>query len=641
MFFQVIKIIVYLAFAGLLPSLAIAFYLSRDKAHLGLLDRLLTAMLLSPLVLVLVSFLEEVVHIPQSGAVITINLVVLGLLNLYVLARYFLDRRHYRCVFSWGRMVFLLLFAAVVVYRIWPTLDLATPLLHDPISHSEWLKQLNQTHFTTRQNWYPQGLEYYLNYFAMFFDVNYPRIVLTWTNLFSALFPVGFFYMGMLLVGGDRRRNILYPIALFALAAISRIPTDLYYLAGKNSMIFLLSSSPVILYAMYAARGRTGHLVSALLLSGAVVIHYPTGFCLLVAYLVFSLARMTVWSGSRVSADRGMLRDFLAGVAALVLFAVFLAYRVIPIYRAYPPENDRSAAPVLDFIGRFGVLKYVTHNYYLSEVALLGTAAVLLFLAAAAVLLFSDSKGVKRGFTLRFLLSFVVIYLLEIVALLLPNKTWGVFLSFQNQFFFVLLQVAVSAWFIDYVFSRRGLLASAPVRALAVFGLSLLVIYTGSHQYDTYKLKQDELGTTADADLEAFRYIDQEIPDERKFLIQMNNGADIVMGADSGVWIPSFTGRQVEVDFTGFADPESYDVFDMYMRLARDPDDGEALDRLYCDYDVGYVFFGSRKVFSDNMQEETLDGSASFRKVFDNGASIYEIRPRACGTPQPATPALP
>ena len=103
------------------------------------------------------------------------------------------------------------------------------------------------------------------------------------------------------------------------------------------------------------------------------------------------------------------------------------------------------------------------------------------------------------------------------------------------------------------------------------------------------------------------------------------------MGTDSGVWIPSFTDKQVEVDFTDYANPQSNEVFDLYMEVAEDSQNTEALKELYCDYNVGYIFFGSRKSPSDSMQREELEGSVYFEKIFDNGASIFMIKAQECG----------
>ncbi len=491
MFIVIFKLIIFVILAGILPSLSLVFYLSRDKGHIDLLDKLIMAILVSPLVLVLVSFLEEILGIPQSRSVITANLAALGLINIFLLVRYFRGKRFFSLNFSWDKLVFLLLFVLVILFRVLPTEALSTPLLHDPIAHSQWLKQLNLSHFTTRQNWYPQGLEYYLNYIATYFDLSYPKIVLTWTNLFSALFPLAFFYMGMLLVRKAGKYYLLYAMALFTLAAVSRVPTNLYFTAGKNSMIFALSATPIILYVIYASRSKLDYLIATMLLCSAIVIHYPTGFSLLVVYFTMSLLKMTSWREQRLKVDIQALYNFLPGVAALVAFGVVLAYRVLPIYSTHPPENDKSTAGVQSFINSFGVLKYVTDNFYLRTVSLLGTFTIVLFIAAVSVLLFAANGSEHRRFTGYFLSSFVALYLIGVFSLLPPNRVQGIFLGFQIQYFFVLVPIVVSAWFIGYIVSRGK--PDALVHILAVFILAALVIHSGVNQYRTYLERQEGL----------------------------------------------------------------------------------------------------------------------------------------------------
>ncbi|HDZ59270.1 MAG TPA: hypothetical protein ENH44_00610, partial [Actinobacteria bacterium] len=108
-----------------MPSLALIFHLTRDKGHIDLLDRLVMAVVMSPLVLVLVSFLEEVAGVPQNRLVLTINLAVLALVNVLLLLKYFRGKRLRLFNFSWGKLVFLLLFLLVMVYRLLPTEALA------------------------------------------------------------------------------------------------------------------------------------------------------------------------------------------------------------------------------------------------------------------------------------------------------------------------------------------------------------------------------------------------------------------------------------------------------------------------------------------------------------------------------------
>lgn len=626
----ILKLTLFLLFAGVFPSLSLVFFLARDKNHFDLIDKCIVALLLSPLVLVLVSFSEEALGIPQSGFVISGNLLLLFLANIYLIIKYYRGEKVFSFHFSWGKLIFFFLFLTVIMFRVLPTESLLTPLLHDPVAHSQWLKELNLNHFTTRDSWYPQGLEYYLNYFSVYFDVSYPKIILTWTNLFSAMFPIGFFYMGMLLVKKPGKNYLLYPMVLFTLAVVSRIPADLYFTAGKNSLIFLLSSTPIILYAVYIARRKLEYLISTLLVSAAIIIHFPTGFSLLVIFGSMTLLKLTSWRRWRLTIDYKILRDLLPGAAALIVYMLIIVYRVLPIYRAHPPDNDKAIVGSQLFIEKFGVVKYVTDSFYLREVSLIGTFAILLFIAALAVFLFADSNRTQRRFTGHLLFSFSVLYVIGALALYLPDKAQGIYLSWQIQYFFVPVLIAVVAWLIIYSLNRWDLAGSAFFYSLSVLFLAALVIYSGTNQYEQYLEKQDGLNTTNAEDLEAFSYINNEIHDNRKFLIQMNNGLDIVMGSDSGVWIPTFTDKDVEVDFADYANPQSYEVYDQYIAVARDGNNNAAIKKLYCDYDVGYVFFGNRQVFSDNMQKEVLDASDHFRKIFDNGASIYMIEAPEC-----------
>lgn len=621
---------------NLLPALAIVFYFTRESSKAGLIDKLVMAVLLSPLVLVLVSFVEEVLGIPQGRATLTFNIAVAAAANIYLMLKYFSSRRHFALRLSWARLAAYGLFVALFLFRVLPTQDLLTPILHDPIAHSEWLKYININHFTTKQQWYPQGLEYYLNYYATFLDVSYPQAVLTSLNVHLALYPVSMFYLGVLSFRGrqgDRDRWLVYAFIMFTIAALLPRPTELYFLAGKNSMLFVFSVAPLIIYLSTSARNRLDYIVATALVSACIIIHYPTGAVLAFILFFTNLVSVVGFRGRRLTLDREKLGAYLAAMAAMAVFGVLLLMQIVPKYLELPISEDGTVSVPQPFITEHGALSFAFLEFIRDRMSILGMwPLAALAVSALALLLF---PGANRRMPLKVLISYLLLYILGVVLLLLPDKTVGVFFMAEMKHFLPIIIAIVVAWF-AYFLLDWSILRVPPrvlMAVLVIAALAAVFIYGGREQYREYNQASRDLWSVNQDDLDAFAYIDSQLPDDALILIQLGSPGDlsgVIAGADGGVWIPSFTGKQVEVSFLEFSSKRSAEIFDLYMAVARDRDDEQAIRSLYCDYGIDYVYFGSRPVYFNHMQREMLDTSSYFEKIYDKGATIYRIKPLAC-----------
>ncbi|MHB0867600.1 MAG: hypothetical protein ACYC6B_06120 [Thermoleophilia bacterium] len=622
MFFMLINV---------LPGLYLVFFLTRDSEAAGLVDKLIISVILSPLVVILVSFLEATLGVPQNGVTLTINLGVLAVLNIIMLVWRCPQRENYAWRLSWTRALAYSLFAALALFRMLPALDLLAPILHDPISHSEWLKYLNVHHFTTDEQWYPQGLEYFLNYYATFLDASYPRIILISHNCLITLFPVSMFYLGLLTFRG-RGSRIVYALIMFTLAARLAQPNAFYFLGGKNSMVFAFSVTPLLLWLVTSVKSRWDYLAAAALVFAAIIIHYPTGFLLLFMLFFLNLTRVFQPAWKWPVPDREGLIGYLSAAALLVVLGAMLLSVALPIYRGHPVGEDRSFDPQVELIRTEGISSFVLGDFLSDRSEALGTWPLLLLVGAmVAFPLLRDGNRELPG---KLLLSYAALFLLAVPLLTMANKAYGIFYHVEIRFFLVFVIVVMGAWCIS------GLLGVTLLRrenkltvGALVLVLAALFLVSGLSQYRLYLRSQADIETVRAADMDAFAFINDSIKDDKKFLIQIgrpSGNSGIIAGADSGVWIPSFTDKRVDVSFLEFSAPRSAAIFDLYIRVAINSDDSEAIRQLYCDYDLGYIFFGSRMVYFNNLQREKLVPSSYFEKIFDNGAAIYRIKPMRC-----------
>ncbi len=615
---------------NLLPGLALAFYVARRTEGIGLIDKLIIAVVLAPLALILVSFVEDVSGIPQSSPVLFVNTLGLALANIALLARYFRRRQDWALRLGWVKVVAYGMFAALIFFRVAPAFGLLTPIVHDPVSHVEWLKHLNLTHFSTNAQWYPQGLEYYLNYYATFFGSSYARTVLISQNYLIALFPVSMFYLGLLIFRG-KDKWFLFPLVMFAIGARLPKPDEYFFAGGQNSMVFAFSVTPLLLYLATSVKNRWDYVIAAAFIFAAIVIHYPFGFFMLFTLFAVNLGRLVRRRGKKPFVDKKTLMDYGAAAVVIGVLGALLLKKILPIYSGYSLGQDRSFDPFILMVHQAGIFYYVYTNFLSDMIAQMRFTWILLFAGTVpALLLLADNQ---KKFAVQLLAVFAVLYVLGVMLLKL-NQRLGVNYNVQVRFFLIVVMAVVVPWLIYYVINRMVLrLGHQPLLSAAlVVIVGLFFLQGGWSQYGQYKSNGASLETVKQPDLQAFSFIKANVKDDRHFLIQLDKGPGsfIVSGADSGVWIPAFTGKKVEVDFRDFASDRSQDIFKNYKALARNGSDQQAIRSLYCNYDIGYVFFGSREIYSDNMKPRELLNSPHFQEIFSNGATIFKFKPVSC-----------
>ncbi len=284
---MIIVFILFIFFIGILPGAFISLLLTKEKPNLNLLDKGLISFIISPFVLIPISFLEDFVRIPLNTTVLTINLLIVIFINIILIKKY--DLFHLPTIninlkTISPKIILYLLFLALFIIKILPILSQYTPLLHDPIAHSEWLKFLSDNEFTTMSNIYPQGFEYFLIYFTTFFKISFPKAVLISTVLFTAIFPVSMFYLGLFLTKGKSLKEFLFPVFLFLFSLISVYPNNFYFTAGKNSMIMAFCITPIILYYIFSTQKNLRHIILPVLIFSVFIVHYPTGAVLFVSF---------------------------------------------------------------------------------------------------------------------------------------------------------------------------------------------------------------------------------------------------------------------------------------------------------------------------------------------------------------------
>lgn len=636
--------LIYFLFISIVPGLYLSLFITKNNTNFTLVDRVLLSFIISPFMLLPLSFIEDVVGIPQVPFILIVNILIITFTNIYLIRQkssllQVVSLRKIR-IDRIKKFIYLL-FLGSLVFKLLPTLGSLVPLLHDPISHSEWLKTLYTTHHTTTQNSYPQGLEYYLNYFVSFFPFSYPKAILDATYYFVALFPVSMFYLGLLLTKGDFKYTSKYilPLLLFVFASVLSVPNDLYYTAGKNSMIMSFSIVPLALYLIHTLKKRIDYIILPILISSIFIVHYPTGMVLVVLFYIKVLMNHLDFQKKKILKDRKILINTFIAVLISICLSLFFLIDILTIVQNHPPSNPMADLNLQNSIKSMGVRYYLYKDFAKYLVSTFGIFIMVLFTAGLSTLLFCNKKEedeTVKKFILFNIFTYTVLYVLLFLILILPNKqVFGLFYSMEIRFFFLFVLISLVAWFISSItitflnkFKKKELYSFTIILIFASF------FFFGYKGYVLATKKHKALEAVTNKDVEAFQFInkDENIQkDNKKILIQIARSGDVVMGTDGGAWIPSFTNKSVEVDFADFVNPKSYDVFDVYIKLSKNPNDPQQIKKAYCDLNIGYIYFGSKPVFADNMSEEPFRKSGFYKEVFNNdGSSMFKINSLSC-----------
>ena len=128
------------------------------------------------------------------------------------------------------------------------------------------------------------------------------------------------------------------------------------------------------------------------------------------------------------------------------------------------------------------------------------------------------------------------------------------------------------------------------------------------------------------SDIRSFEWINENIPDEDKFLINGNGGNGLVFSTDGGGWLEIFTDNEISTPFYDYASKETDNNINLYVRLKNNLNDCDAINTLI---DNGYKYYyqGSKPVFDSQIGDKnSLLNTNRFETLFENGNSaVYKL----------------
>ena len=630
MFFEgilIMKLFIFLFVVNILPAIGITFYLFKNKSKLETLDKIIISFIISPLLLIAVSFLENFLNIPQNKTVIIFNVLTLSISSFYILQKnkqwkYFKLQKFFSEIKNPYRLIIYFIFIALIFFRIYPATKIFTPITADPIAHSEWLQALNTTFHTTTDFWYPQGLEYFLNYYAIFVAPIYPKLILIFTNLFTALFSISFFYFIFLTTKSSFKNNkkILFPLLVFAVASLVPYPKNLYYTFGKNSFIFAISIIP-ILFAIFNNMKYTkiNLFLFSILSFSLFLIHYPTGIYFYIFLLPFFIGKLFFLKNKKISFKKETLTPSIIFIITTIFLSSILFANIFSIYKQHPPSEDKGVAkaaqsvqnPFSFVLNGFWNEQFETYKYkpcltakfvYKKNICkkklnIDKDTRISLFYFFIISILFFILKTIINPKNKNLIIPGQIIVGFLLLFLFIPlsfkiSPVVGTFFFLELSLFFSFVFVLITSWFFKEIIT---IFNNKKIYSLFIIIILFIFLIINLQSYSTYNKRSKKTSVTI-ADIIAFNFIKNNLPKNKKILIKLYNVDNkIIAGSDSGVWIPSYTNHSIEVDWLNFSSDKSFEIYSLFKKLTKKPNDVQSLSKLYCKYNIGYIFSGSRK----------------------------------------------
>jgi hypothetical protein len=479
-------------------------------------------------------------------------------------------------------------------------------MLHDPISHATWAKQIVDTGLINY--FYSPGLHILAAFGEMADSMYVSKYLLILTNIFNALtfIPVYLFVKSYF-------KNKNFALIAGLLFLVGKYPSAFFWTMGKNALVVGIG---LMFLLLFVATLELKSLTKIISLNSLVFVlfltHYPIALIGMIGLFFVTLSQ-------------GKIKDYFYNFGGLFLG---VAWGLAKMHYKYSSPIgslvSSSSGRALSFENMLSLGKeiYATQVNPIFSFPL-GTYVLVLGLLGLSIMLIISIREERYKYFMLFLLSNILVaYLLEFFG----PKFLHIVYSTQTLTFFIFVYLGVGFLFgeILYPYITKNLSKIGPF----LFSIVMLFYLFGSYQiYVTYKEKQKMHDMVKSQDVEMFHWMEENLEDDAVIL---NNAvrwggdrAHIVYSGDGGAWIPAFTKFNVAMPFTEFSKEETHLKYDLYMKLRRDQHSCDDIEDLL-EWDINYYYKSEVEMFSSQLIPE--EANSNFKLVHSIGdAKLYKI----------------
>jgi len=514
---------------------------------------------------------------------------------------------------KWDYLI-LILFVCALIAKVYSVASFEVPGLHDPITHAFFSKSIAETGYINY--FYSPGLHIISAFGKMFNGYDVTKQILYITNFFNAYLGVVIY----LFIKHSFKKNI-WAISSSILFFLGYYPAMFFVNAGKNSLVFAI----VLLFFFFFLIGeyRRKKSVPILILANLAIMsifltHYPTGvfaltYLLAVFFVDFKKEKFrTVLLGLGVLLGLAwMIKTYHYNIDAATESAIVNSK---PLY-TLPNDVFYQTIDFLKSVWNAQIYK----NTLLSKIVAFSSLSGFLLISIKA--LKNRENIILPLWTLFSLLLSLVLYLFSINPILIVLETYTIslfiytylFAGIVPQFFYDLVSKKINKKILNICFAIFVVIAG---------------VFLSKKMYKTFYERNNMHNVIQESDIRSFEWINNNIPDEEKFLINANGNDGLVFSTDGGGWIEVFTDNEISTPFYDYGSKSTDENVDLYYELKNNLGDCNLIEK-FIDRGYKYYFQGSKPVFDKWLgeQRQLLD-SGRFELLFDEGnTEIYKLIP--------------
>lgn len=493
---------------------------------------------------------------------------------------------------DWFAMCSLL---SVFVLKFLPILGYNAPPLHDPVSHAYLSRHVSEIGMV--DYFYSPFLHTVTAFIYQITSIPTPKLILVLNSIFLSLIPVNTY----LLLSSLLKNKTLSIITAIAVSACPT-PNELFYTAGKNTLIFSICLIIISIFFLYEYV-KKNNLDSWLFLQISLIMIFFTHYPAFSIYL-FCSAPFLAYNLFRNKKDLKLnIILYLFFVATIGILAQFFITR-------FPSgiETTSSSITSMNNITQTGqnILSSISSSLsYISRK--LASSTIFVFTLLFILLSFTAKK--HRNITLT-ICTIVTTFFLYIF-----------FSSTASQFSNLEILTETANIIGPLLFETI---------IIVLFGLSvkkqnhfiyipLVITQMMLLTYHSLNSRQtlSKLNPVSKYDVEAYDFINGNIDKSQKFITGSIIANNILYPTDSGMWIPSYTGNKIATDFGDRNNRATIENSNQINKLINsDIEDVSILAKLASDgYHYAYLDNG---IFGPSLKKEDFSKNTRISIVYSN-----------------------
>lgn len=605
--FLKIEFAIYLIFCLIGLGWSVFFF----KERLNILEHFFISFVLFAVIFICFSIFFAFLEIKLT---IFIGIVFLAISILtFIFTKAFQNKNINIKIDKWDYLI-LILFVCALIAKVYSVASFEVPGLHDPITHAFFSKSIAETGYINY--FYSPGLHIISAFGKMFNGYDVAKQILYITNFFNAYIGVVVY----LFIKHSFKKDI-WAILSAVLFSLGYYPAMFFVNAGKNSLVLaiVLLFFSFFLIGEYRRKKNIPILVLAnLAIMSIFLTHYPTG-------VFVSTYLLAVFF---VDFKKEKFKTLLLGIGILLGFAWMIKtyqYNINAVAESAIVNNKPLyTLPVDIFNKTIDSVKYVWNaqiykNTFLSKLIAFSSLAGFTFICIKALK--------NREYFILFLWSLFSFLLMTVLSLFSVTQVWIVLETYIISIFIYTYLFAGVVTQLFYSLLSKKINKKVLSICFAIF-VVVAGVFLSRKMYKTFHERNEMHNVIQESDIKSFNWINKNISDNEKFLINANGNDGLVFSTDGGGWLEVFTDNEISMPFYDYGSKKTDDNVDLYYELRKDLGSCEYINA-FVDRGYNYYYQGSKPVFDKWIadQKELIE-SGRFELLFEYGdAEVYKLVP--------------